>query len=422
MGRVRLPHRARIRRRGSLYVAVMGVAMIIALVAMASLHLSRNEVVVLSGVQQSMHAEQLARSAVEFAIGRIKADANWRTTFTSGAEVPPSSWTSLGSGSIKFVLVDDDGNLNNDSRDGVTIRGIGKSGDAIQVATARMLPTVTPQNCLNVALQVRGDLNHSGNNITCSQMVSSNSDINGGGGSNLFGDGWAVGDINGSCSGTKYKFQTPARTMPDSNAWDYYLANGTRIDIDNIPGSKVEYTVLSASRNPYGEENPQGIYIIDCEGGSVTFSNCRICATVVVINQGSSVFLDNAICWDPPALNYPSLMTEGGAWMGNNGGSALNESLGVNFNPPSAPYGGFSDSDQNDSYPGMMTGLVYVGGNLVLWNGSVMKGVLIVEGSASFFSWTNFTYDSVHALNPPPGFAQGNVMRLVPRSFKRVSQ
>ena len=98
----------------------------------------------LAGSEQMLRAEFVAASGEEFAVCRIKNDASWRTTFTSGTEVPSgSSWTALGTGSFKFVITDSDGSLTDDDRDGVTVKAIGRMYDSTQAVSVMMEPTGT---------------------------------------------------------------------------------------------------------------------------------------------------------------------------------------------------------------------------------------------------------------------------------------
>jgi hypothetical protein len=276
-------------------------------------------------------------------------------------------------------------------------------------------------NCLNVALHVAGNLRHVGYTINCPQWVSSNADIEGGGGSNITGNAWAVGNINGSVSGIKDESEWPQRQMPQTTVWDYYLANGTPIAINSIPGNKIELAVLSAGNNPYGEENPQGIYVIDCANQALTICKSRIEATLVILNPAGGLVLDDVLCWDPPAANYPSLMVQGDLVMQWDGGIPLSESLGVNLNPDHSPYANATDGDMLDAYPGTIRGLVYVSGNLTTSSACMMDGVTIVGGAATFNSTTTFAYDAKPSQYPPPGFAAGAVMRVIPKSWRRAA-
>ena len=416
-------HCCRARRTGSVYVAVLGVALIIALAAMTSLHLSRTETEVLTGADQIARAELLSQSAVELAIAHMEYNPEWRDDFDSGVDFPNSTGLSFNSGYFKISLIDADGDLNNDSRDFVVVRGVGRYGEATHVTTVEVEPTSTALTCLAVALHADGQVAVNGANVTTDRMVSSNSNISVSSGA-IVGDAWAVGSISGTVTGTKYSSSSPARWMPNSSAvWEYYLNNGTTINMASIPSQTIERTVLSAASNPYGATNPQGIYIIVTGGQTLHIRNARIKATLVVISPAAAVEIESQIHWEPPSKNFPALLVDGSLTMEWLGGTNLSESLvGANFNPAGTPYENVADSDQSDVYPGVIKGLVYCADNLGVTNPCVVQGQIIVEGAASITSPLTIAYGGVPAAFPPPGFAYGSVMRVIPRTWRRTAE
>jgi hypothetical protein len=404
------------------YVAVLGVALIISLIAMASLHLARVETDVLSGAEQMAQAELLSQSAVELALARMNADPNWRSNNGSGGMEPSSGWTSLGAGGMRFGYDDGDGNLDDDNRDAVTVRGIGRVGEATQVTTVKAEPANTAVGCLAVSVHAGGDVTVSGVTVTVDRTLSSNSNINGGG--FVEGDAWAVGSIAPTVIGGTATPNASGRGLPnEEELWAYYLANGTAIDIASIPSQTIDKVVLSAASNPYGAENPQGIYIIDTEGQTLHIHDSRIVATLVIISPDYPTEIESLINWTAPATNFPALLVDGDLKMEWSGGSSLVESAAVvNFNPVGTPYESVEDADQTDSYPGLITGLVYCSGNLTVTSPCVMQGALVAAGTASVSSALTVAYNGSPAAYPPPGFASSAVMRVIPRTWKRVAQ
>jgi hypothetical protein len=410
-------------RRGTIYIAVLGVGLIVSLIAMASLHLGRLETDVLTGAGHIAHAELLSHSAVEFALARINASATWRTDHVNNP-AEPTSWMSMGSGFIKYKLVDADGSLTDDSRDTVTLRGFGMAGEAIQATSVELEPASTALGCLEVAMHIGGNVTVSGSTtVTVDRTVSSNSNINVSSGA-IQGDAWAVGTISGSVSGTSTPLSA-SRTMPNSaEMWKYYLANGTYINIASIPSQTIDRVVLSAASNPYGAENPQGIYIINTGGQTLRIRDSRIEATLVVISPGATTEVEGCINWAPAGVNFPALLVDGNLAMEWSGGGSLVESAaGVNFNPAGTPYDTPAnfDADTTDSYPGIIKGVVFCSGNLSVTSACVMQGSLVAAGTASVSAPVTIAYDGRPAAYPPPGFASGATMRVIPRSWTRTT-
>ena len=244
----------------------------------------------------------------------------------------------------------------------------------------------------------------------------------------LNGNAEAVGTIqNPSVNGSETEGITP-RDMPNEGVFDYYLRMGTHIDVTDIEESGgvrvIEKQVLSPASNPYGATNPEGIYIIDCGGATIEIGWSRMVATLVLLNVGPNSKLSQPIQWSPAVANYPALLVDGDfgfdmtGLLGNR--YLLETSLFVNFNPTGTPYQGESDTDESDSYPGVLNGIVYVSGAATILDESFFNGVVIAN-SIQFTTGATFDYDSVYLDNPPPGFRLGDPMEVIPGSWKRVT-
>lgn len=412
------------KHRGSIYVAVLGTAMIVSMIALAAIHSSRAEIDRLVSADQIASAETLAQSAVELALTRLANDSTWRTTYSSGVEVPAgSSWFSLGAGEVKFILVDDDGDLEDDSKDSVTLYGVGRRGEATSVVSVQLQPGGSALNCLDAAMHAGTGIALIGSTLTCNQMVSANGDVLTFTGT-FATDVWSTGTIIGTVTGMMYQLESPAREMPDSNSlFDYYLANGTPISYSSLTSGRMENIVLSANSNPYGATNPQGIYVIDTQGQQLRIRNARIEATLVVLSPSNTTLVEQRIHWEPPAASLPALLIRGGVEMKWDGGSALSEAtVGVNLNPAGTPYLGGSDNDTSDTYPGVIQGLVYASGGFYASSTCTMEGTVVAGGSITAGAAINMTYRPVDRNNPPPGFAGGNGVRIVPGTWKRAAR
>jgi hypothetical protein len=413
------------------YVAVLGVALIVSMIGLATLHVERVRLRVTAGRDALAMAQMAANSGVELAFARLKADANWRTTYVNNQDVPASGWTALGStAQFKYSLVDPDGSLSDNDNDSVKIRAVGVSGDATCVATVLAEPGRPGLTSLDVTLHAGGKVTiQNQSTFSCNQPVSSNDEIEINPGilglllaSRVDGDAWSTGPISGGVTGTKYQNQSPAREMPDpSAAFDYYLSAGTWIDIASIPSRIINRALISSKSNPYGPVNPQGIYIIDCKGLSLVIRDSRIHATIVLLNASATPQLDNTLHWEPAAANYPALMVQGHLQMRWDGGIQLSETVQTtNFNPAGTPYLNGTDNDVLDLYPGVIKGLVYVTGNLTIDDTCVMEGAMVVGGTVTSNANVSFTYGPTARDYPPPGFGGGNQMRIVPSTWRRT--
>ena len=415
-------------RAGYLYVGVMMTALLVGLVGVSALSVAR---VTLDSAQRnndSSVAQTLARSAIEDAMLKMEWETGWRTTFVNDMEYPNQPHD-LGGGSFTWKLVDSDGDLADDDADAVWLSGIGRAGDAVFVETVMLQPTGQPLSCLEAAFHCNTDVTiNSLIQLTSDQMISSNGSISATGtGARIDGSAEAAGTISGTVTGTTTEGITPRR-MPSDTVFDYYLKNGTWIDIDSLPGSggghKISKAVLSPTLNPYAPAtNAEGIYVIDCQGQSLKIEDTRILGTLVLLNSTTGTNIDYQHYWSPAVLNYPTLLVDGDIQFRYLQGSLDEASLGTNFNPAGAPYEGSEDTDTNDQYPSKIKGLVYISGCLklpIFTPQSEVDGCVIC-GELQAYSPEVFNYRSTFLSYPPPGFAHGNPMKIAPGTWHRTS-
>lgn len=129
-------------RQGSVYIAVMGTAMLLSVIGFTAIHLSRLELRSASAQNEQAYARQLAQSGVEFALSAIDDDPLWRDTFIHGVENVKNP---LGfAESISFILLDnEDNNLADDITEAVEIQGIGRYGSATSIYSVAYAPSNT---------------------------------------------------------------------------------------------------------------------------------------------------------------------------------------------------------------------------------------------------------------------------------------
>ncbi len=416
-------------RRGGIYVVVLGVAMIVGIVSMSAMQMSRLQMKNIVASENIGIAQMLAQSAVEYAMAVIDADPLWRTTYTHGVE-NPTSWVSMpGQGEFKFMLLDSDGDLADNADDAVTVKGIGKSNDAIHVANVLLQPLGDPLDCLGVSLCAGGDLTAGWTvNVISDQIIASNGNVSATNtNSSVEGEIQAAGTITGNIIGTQIPGAV-VRELPQEDVFQYYLFNGTWIDVNTLPVDGfsrplISATLLSPQVNPFGAKNPAGIYVIDCQGQNLCIKNSRIVGTLVLLNPGPSAGLNSSMSMEPAVANFPSLLVEGTVCIKTSKVDLNESTLLVNFNPVGTPYEAVEDADQSDVYPSIITGLVYVSGTMAFPGDlldSCFRGVVVCEQIAAdsdFF----LEYDSTTFNQPPPGFMKGPTMRIVPASWQRAS-
>ena len=421
-------HHKKPKRRGSLYTGVLMVSLMVSLIGLASLQMAKITLRTATDMSSGPSSQILARSAIEYAVLQMRADSNWRTTYTNDTSYPTGGPITLGNGSFTFRFVDADGNLADDDSDAVRVWGIATIGETTWAESVLVLPTGSGISSLQASLYAGTTLSiSSGACVESNQRVASGGAITVNSTQSLLSSKYvdAATTITGNAAGMR-STSVAARKLPSDTVFDYYLARGTFIDVASLPTSngakRIGEAVLGPGVNPYGLANPEGIYVLDCKNQKLTISDSRIVGTLVILDPGADSSIADQVSIAPAISNYPSLLVRGNFKFSFQSDSFLKESSeGVNFNPAGAPDASVTDSDTADNYPSLIRGLVYVTGALDApsdGQSSVNEGVLIA-GSISFASPHRARYSPLFASSPPPGFARGNPMAIAPGTWRR---
>lgn len=409
------------RRRGSVYILVLGMATLVTVAGLSVLTFARLKGREILWANNSKEARVLAEAAVEWALTKLAADINWRTTYTNGVETAP---VPLGNGTISFKLVDEaDGDLANVPTDSVRIYGIGRAGAATRLYSVKGIPN-------GPGLDVLKTVAHAGGNLRVLQMItgilgpfSSNGTLTVPLGSVVNGNVEAPTlSISGTVNGTTQT--VAAKTMPSSGVFGDYLAMATEIPYANIPSHTITGVVLSPAANPYGAVNPKGVYHVRVPSQmNLSIRGCRVVATLLItLEDGATIAMSVAWRMEPPQPDCPTLLVRclGTSATLNIDGTPgeLAESAPVaNFNPPGTPYpwpSGTTDSDFADSYPSLFTGLLHViAPSTITTNlGSAFKarGTVLVEGPILAGTQTSLRADPSLYANPPAGYRKPGPM------------
>jgi len=404
-------------RRGSTYVMVLGLSLVLTVIGLSALTVARVNARGVRASRDCSEARVLAFSAVEHALNRVNADADWRTTY-NGATVSKS----LGRGTFSWRVVDEaDGDLADDDLDPATIIATGTINDASHTLSLRVTMEGQPLAVLSACLAAGGKVQVKRGKVltlTGGILASNDTVVNDGTiygdveAQNVTGGGTVVGNVNTGA---------PARPMPSSSVFDMYKDMATVIS----PGDKIEKKLLSPANNPWGETNSDGIYYVDTGTKDLKIKNSRIYGTLVVkCGPGKKVVIGGpggAALLQNYRAEYPVLIVDGKLELELESDTKdLTESdANTNLNPPGTPYGGETDDDQTDSYPNEIQGLVHVTGEFKMKKTSRVRGVIICEGKANIEGTNEIIHDSSVSQNPPTGYSTGSG-QVRPGLFQRV--
>lgn len=410
-------------RRGYLYLAVLFASLVVATIAVGSLSVMYKTTLRASGGAERDRARVLADSAAAYGLATLNSDSSWRANYTHAVA---SDAIDYGGGTIQFQLMDDDGNLANDPADGVTLRGIGRFGEAVYVRSVDLTPAAGI-DALQTAIAIDGSFSYTSDvywNTDGTAAFNGDFDLSGSG--SVF-----TGAVEHTGSGSSANLvgsrtvTTTPRQMPRPNWIDFYATHGTEIAINDIPYSgfyRVRDILLSPSSNPYGATNELGIYVIDCKNQRIEFDRCRIRATVVLINARSNSRVGPCVHWEPAIENFPALLVDDDFVFQLDDVPLDESAVAVNFNPDGLPYQGQADSDMLDSYPSRLRGLVFIDGRLTFASAGVSRiDGLVVAKRVRAQSHVTVTFRNHYQDQPPPGFRTGPQMRIEPGSWRRVA-
>jgi len=389
------------RRRGSAYILVLGVAMIVAVIGLAAISARRIRTRSARLTGGSGRARMLAFSGAEHAIGRINADPDWRTTY-NGATVQQD----CGEGAFSWEVVDPaDGDLTDDPAEAAEILATGVFGEVSHTLKLELAPV----GGLIHAVLADGEIEvGKSKTVTISGApLASNSKLTVGNKGTLNSDVLAneikllgQGTINGTVT-TPLRWPAP---MPSSDLFNTYKATATEIP----QRASIEKTLLSPTDNPYGPTNPNGLYYINVGSSELIIRECRIYGTLLVEVTTGRVRIGDKVLMESFRSDYPTLIVTGNLDIEMESGvNVLNEAddAETNLNPPGSPFEGVSDSDTSDDYPNEIRGLVHTTREVTtLKNTSTIRGGLICEGQLMFGGDARVIFDTSLPDNPPMGY------------------
>ena len=415
------------RRRGSSYLFFVGTAMMVAVIAISSLMVVRIQRRSDDGTNDTATARFYAQSAIEMGFVYINENENWRATYANGV------WEAderIGSGTYTLEGVDpNDGDLSNNATDPLVLTGTGRKGDA----RYRLSVTLEPfgpigMDFLASAVHTSSWLDVTAT-VTADAPISSNGTINiGGAGGVINADVETVSGVTGG--GTLNGISTTGidpKEIPTIDVFDYYITSAVPIPLASLPIQSGYYELSGALVSPNshptgGPIHIDGLYSINCAGADLRIKDTRVHGSLVILEPGPNSVITGAINWEPFNTGLPSLLVRGSirfAWSG-----ALSEGnpINTNFNPAGSPYGGATDDLMDDTYPGIMKGLIAVSDSLRTVSAEAVEGVILAAGSELRFDQPMIvTHDPSLIIAPPPGFERTDrPMAIAQGSWKRT--
>lgn len=406
---------ARRHHQGSVYLLVIATGIVLTAMGIAGLSLVRAQRAATERADGAQRARLAAQSALEMGVALISADpsgTSWRVTQPAS---PLFSSMVIGDATCSAkVFSSNGGNLADSDAGWIRIAASANVSGARQSVAAEFVPVAVPLPVLRNAIWSQGVMSLKGT-LFADATIGSNT-------SAIASTASVYAAVRApSVSGTTYLNTTgtvSAAAMPGTASIDMWAAAATPISYASISGQIMQKIVLSGANNPYGPSvNYGGLYVIDCAGRNIIIQNCRINATLILLNTGSGSNINSTVLMEPYLRSYPTLLVKGPMTISMSSSDLTETGCNINLNPGTAPYRGVSDSDLTDSYPSEIYGLTYVSGDLTIDSNSTFEGVVLAGGTLT-------ASDKVTVRSRPPevaiaGFSQITGFKLRSSTFNR---
>jgi len=222
---------------------------------------------------------------------------------------------------------------------------------------------------------------------------------------------------SGTLTSAYLKVQTPGLLAPD-----FYIDDASFSEADTA--RTIYREVLSPGRNPFGQTNPQGIYVLDCQGAKLRIKSSRIAGTLVLLNPGPGSSIGGGpVAWKSAVPNYPALITSGDIVVNPTSTPLSENAWKTNFNPPGSPDSDLGeDTTMDDIYPSEIQGWIYTSGKLTLQQQPVVRGMILAGDAVWIEGDLTLLYNPLCRQNIPPGLSGPERFRVLLNSVSPAPQ
>ncbi len=371
-------HHGNRKHRGSIYVVLLGMSMLVGVIGLAAMLAGRVQVHAGAAAANFSVARLCARAGLEMAMYRIQNDANWRTDYGNGAWLTNIS---LGQGMYSVSASDPiTGDVTVASNHPVLLTSTGMMGAASYSMQTQVLVNQPAISCANVNMCGGGGISVSKSTLNSNQTVTSNSSFSADNKSTISASAQAIGSFGGGAAYSQPQQSiTTALTLPDTtHVFDYYNANGTAISYTSLYQSNNTQIVT----NPSFESNVSGWYVLSPSSSSAKLSQSNAQkqdGTFSMLMSGRNG------SGDVPAQDLPVLSIRNGDTYAIQvpvyGSGLLSTVQATIVIQSSAGTQSFSTSSQTFSLGG---GWVNCKGNVTIsWTGTLTKATLTLTCSST---------------------------------------
>jgi hypothetical protein len=410
-----------LHRRGSVYVFVLGAAMLIATTGILATTLQSARLVRQRSMDATVSVDAEHAAAVEYAIETFENDPSgsaWRPFSRLVVNAPAMLGTSGTSHVLSLTDPADDNLRTVNLVDDVQLRVESTVGASKRATQLTFGFTQTPLSALSNALiresEHNGTITVIGTKATAVSLPGRD----------------AAYDANAQTGVTPAQLNAAILAMnstvpgevqePSSELFAYYRSIGTLITLS--AATTYDRVLFSPTSNPAGTGlNARGIYVIDCNNKGLRLSDSRVLGTLVIINPHTTSRIGPKVSMSPASADLPTLLVDGEMFFDLEDDDLREWDADRNFNPSGAPYLGETDSDESDRYPSRIRGLTYVSVKAKIGQNSAFEGVLWVNGEVHVSMSRTLTVRWAPLTAPIPGFTTASSMFVEADSVQRLA-
>ncbi len=413
----KLNRRARqFRRAAASYLLLVGTSSLVAIIGLSVLASARRQRDALTSTQDWTQSRRIAFSAAQHALALLTEEAA-ASPSSDSLNTTDFSATVEG-GTMSWRLRRPDGSVPTSRDDDLVLETAGSKGIAAYYQRGVVRATRTPHNYLSSALHCKGAVTVNSNSHVAFVGAPLTSPTSIGNSSTIHGDICTPNYFPFAlCSGS-VTIAAKTYDSPESGVVDDYWSKATPL---TSATSSITEVVITPDLNPFGSTNADGLYSWDLQSSS-TLNNARVRGTLVVRTNGHKLTITDGVLIENFREDYPALIIDGDAcWAFDGGAGLLSEAnVGINLNPPGAPYVGVTDTDTTDSYPSEIKGFVHVTGGLAATDTSRLNGACLVGGTTSVKDAVVISHDPTIVDTPPVGYGFVTAFTIAPGSWQRI--
>ncbi len=400
------------KRRGMVYVVVMGVCGLAVAIALAGVTISGQRASSIRAVSESAEASVRAQDALMDALRGARNTSAWRTR-AAGATLRDVTLNGM---RITVSAADPvDGDLIDSLDDSIRLTAVVGNRRIRRVMSLDIEPDVRAMPCLGYSVIVGGSLKLTGSTLTTNRTVHANATVELIS-STLSGNVTSGGSITGA--GISGSANASAATVVVPKSLDVVHQYTEMVPEVDRSSSDISFTnALVTPAQPQLGGIAGDLAVVNLGGRRLGLSQSRVAGTIVV-TRADEVRLESSLLMTP-SPGMPALVTRSNVFVNMLGSDFSEVGVSRNLNPSGWPYLGVTDSDTSDWYPSEINGVVYVGGNAEIRGRLIVNGVLVVAGDL-VLSGATVTVRWNELKNIPPGFRQQPEFRIVPGSMNRL--